>query len=256
VESLLGELAATVVLIAAQLKGSGRLTLQLKGNGAVSLLLVDCDEALRLCGMARAEEQCPQGASVPELLLGAGKVDNAGEGQLLLTLEQERSIYQSIVPLAGDTVSAIFSHYLMQSEQQEARLFLAANEAVSAGLFLQKMPGADTLDKDGWTRLTSLAETVRPEELLELEAESLLFRLFSEDALPQADAPAGLALFPRRAVYWHCPDNREKLIALIKSWGRKEAEAILTERGAIEIKDEIGNRIYRFDADDLAKIFA
>lgn len=256
VESLLGELAATVVLIAAQLKGSGRLTLQLKGNGAVSLLLVDCDEALRLCGMARAEEQCPQGASVPELLLGAGKVDNAGEGQLLLTLEQERSIYQSIVPLAGDTVAAIFSHYLMQSEQQEARLFLAANEAVSAGLFLQKMPGADTLDKDGWTRLTSLAETVRPEELLELEAESLLFRLFSEDALPQADAPAGLALFPRRAVYWHCPDNREKLIALIKSWGRKEAEAILTERGAIEIKDEIGNRIYRFDADDLAKIFA
>jgi len=252
VASLLGELAATVALIAAQLKGQGKLTLQLKGSGPVSLLLVECDEALRLRGMARAEN-CPPDARVPELL-GADKAEKSGEGQLLLTLAQDTGVYQSMVPLAGESVAAIFSHYLAQSEQQEARLFLAADEKVAAGLFLQKMPAADTLDADGWTRLTQLADTVHPEELLELEAEALLLRLFSEDALSEADA--GLALFPKRTVHWHCPDNREKLASLIQSWGREEAEAILAERGAIEIQDEISNRTYRFDSNDLAKIFA
>ncbi|MCL2075537.1 MAG: Hsp33 family molecular chaperone HslO [Betaproteobacteria bacterium] len=276
VASLLGELSATVALIAAELKGQGRLTLQLKGYGAISLLLVDCDEALRLRGMARAGT-CPQGASARELL-GAGKEGADGEeGRLLLTLEQETGLYQSIVPLAGDTVSAIFSHYLAQSEQQEARLFLAADKEVVAGLFLQKMPAADSMDADGWTRLTRLADTVRSEELLGLEAASLLFRLFPEDAAAEADedvaatagqnvaaraggymegAPAGLVLFPARSVSWYCPDNREKLAALIKSWGRAEAEAVLTEQGAIEIYDEIGNQTYCFDATDVARIFA
>jgi len=253
VESLLGELAATVALIAAELKGQGRLTLQLKGEGPVSLLLVECDETLRLRGMARAGV-CPQDASVPELL-GVGKECATGEaGQLLLTLAQDESFYQSIVPLAGESVAAIFNHYLTQSEQQEARLFLAADKEVAAGLFLQKMPAADSMDADGWTRLTRLAATVRSEELLELDAELLLFRLFAEDAVAENDT--GLLLFPARTVSWHCPDNREKLVAMIKSWGRAEAEAILTEQGVIEIQDEVGNRAYRFDADAVARIFA
>jgi len=254
VASLLGELAATVVLIAAQLKSQGKLTLQLKGNGPVSLLLVECDKALCLRGMARAED-CPPNARVPELL-GAGKGGDSGEGQLLLTLAQEAGVYQSMVPLAGDSVAAIFSHYLAQSDQQEARLFLAADETVAAGLFLQKMPTADTLDADGWTRLTYLAGTVRPKELLGLEAETLLLRLFPEDAMPSVGAPVGVLFSLERAIHCHCPDNREKLAALIKSWGRGEAEAILAERGVIEIQDEISNRTYRFDKDDLAKIFA
>jgi molecular chaperone Hsp33 len=256
-ESLLGELAATVTLIAGGLKGQGRLTLQLKGEGAISLLLVECDDELRLRGMARAGT-CPPDATVPQLL-GMGKgMASEGEGQLLMTLEQDTGFYQSIVPLAGETVAAIFNNYLTQSEQQDARLFLAANENVVAGLLLQKMPAADSMDADGWLRLSSLAATVRREELLDLEAESLLFRLFPEDAALEAGVTqdSGLLLFPKRSVSWHCPDNREKLTAMIKSWGREEAEAILAEQGVIEIQDEIGNKTYRFDADDVAAIFA
>jgi len=253
-ESLLGELAATIAIIAGELKGQGRLTLQLKGDGPISLLLVECDEELCLRGMARAGN-CPQDAPVAELLgVGsAGSGGDAGEGQLVLTFEREAGFYQSIVPLAGETVAEIFTNYLTQSQQQDGQLFLAADANAAAALLLQKMPGADSLDADGWRRLTSLAGTVRREELLELDAASLLLRLFPEDAA--GDEEAGLLLFPERTVSWHCPDNREKLAAMIKSWGREEAEAILAEQGVIEIQDEISNRVYRFDAEAVAEIF-
>ncbi|MDR0528401.1 MAG: Hsp33 family molecular chaperone HslO [Zoogloeaceae bacterium] len=266
---LLGELSVTAALIAAQLKTPGRLTLQLRGTGLVSLLLADCLPAeaengtesqtcLALRGIARFEA-LPENAGQTRLL-GVKKRGGA-EGQLTLTLDlpESRLPYQSVVPLTGETLAEIFTHYLAQSEQQEARLFLAADAQNAAALFLQKMPDADQKDADGWTRLTSLAATARPEELLRLVPEELLRRLFPEDSAAREDAHGGepgLLLFPARPVGWHNPDNREKLAALIRSWGRKEAETMLAEQGGeIVIRDEIGARAYRFDRAAVEEIF-
>jgi molecular chaperone Hsp33 len=235
---LLGEMTAVTVLIAANLKQPGRMTFQLKGAGPVRLLLIDCDEQLHLRGMAQAEGGLGE-AAVPDLL---------GHGQLALTLDIPglRQPYQSLVPLAGDSIAAVFEHYLERSEQQPTRLFLAASGQAAAGLFLQRMPGADGKDPDGWNRVQILAETVRPEELLDLPSVGLLTRLFPEE---------NVRVFDPRQVAYHCPEDWTKIHAMLRSLGRKECEAILQEKGEILIHDEVCNRDYRVDYQALAELF-
>lgn len=230
VSQLLGEMAAVTVLIAANLKQPGRMTFQLRGQGPVNLLVLDCDQDLRLRGMARADANI-QPAPVPDLL---------GHGQLALILDVAglEAPYQSLVPLDGDNLAAIFEHFLARSEQQPARLFLAANEKAAAGLFLQKLPGADQRDPDGWNRLQALAETVRPEELLELGSVALLTRLFGEE---------DIRVYDPRPVHYHCPEDWDKIHRALLGLGQAECRAILAEHGEIALTDDICNRQYRLD---------
>lgn len=246
VAQLLGELAAVTALIGAQLKQPGRLTFQLRGGGPIQLLVMDCDEQLRMRGMARSNPVVLP-APAPELL-GAHQ---GGQLMLSLDLPSARVPYQSYVPLVGDHMSAIFEHYLEQSEQQPSRLFLTASSQAAVCLFLQKMPEADQRDPDGWQRITQLAATVKTRELLELDAEALLSRLFHEEVEAH-----GVRLYEPRPVAYHCPENRAKVADMIRGLGRADAETILAEHGEIVIADEICNREYRFSAEDVAALFA
>jgi len=238
VSRLLGEMTAVTVLIAANLKQPGRMTFQLKGSGPVSLLVIDCDEQLRLRGMAKAQPDIAD-AAVPDLL---------GHGQLALTLDLAglSQPYQSLVPLDGDSIATVFEHYLERSEQQPTRLFLAASVQGVAGLFLQKMPGADQRDPDGWNRVQILAGTVRPEELLDLPSVGLLTRLFPEE---------DVRVFDPRQVTYHCPEDWEKIHGMLRTLGRKECEEVIREHGEIHIQDEVCNRDYRIKASDLDTLF-
>ena len=235
---LLGEMSATTVLLGDELKQPGRLTIQLRGNGPISLLVIDCNEHLQLRGMARCAGQ-PPGDSVPELL---------GDGQLLLSLDvaAQREPYQSIVPLDGKSIGEVFEHYLRQSDQLPARFFLAASRSAAAGLFLQKLPSADQCDGDGWTRIEALATTVKGTELLSLASEELVRRLFPEETV---------RLFTARPVTYHCPEDWEKVRSLLRSLGPSEVYAALREHGEVLVKDDICNREYRFDAPAVEKLF-
>ena len=236
---LLGQLSVVTTLITANLKQAGRLTFQLRGEGAVSLLVMDCDEQLRLRGMARAPAELTAG-SLPQLL---------GEGALTLTLDTAgmRQPYQSHVPLQGETVAAVFEHYLQQSEQTPTRLWLAANQETAAGLFLQALPGADARDPDGWNRVQLLAGTVRAEELLGLGSISLIERLFPEE---------DVRVYDPRPVSYHCPRDPEKIETMLRSVGRAECESILAEHGEIRVHDDICNHEYVLDAAAVAALFA
>lgn len=242
VAALLGEMATVTALLAAQAKQDSRLTFQLRSRGPISLLLIDCNSDLQMRGMARAEPGIVA-TSAPELL-GAN-----ADGQLLLSLELPlaREPYQSIVPLVGDSIAAIFEHYLENSEQHASRLFLSAGPETAACLFLQKLPQADVRDTDGWNRITQLAASAKPEELRELDAATLLTRLFHEETV---------RLYEPRTVVHHCPEDREKIRGVIFSLGQTEAEHILAEHGAIVVQDEICNREYRFEAAEIAELFA
>lgn len=242
VAQVLGEMAAVTALIAAQLKQAGRLTFQLRSDGPINLLVIDCNEALQMRGMARADALIPEHASAVDLLGGAEG------GQLLLSLDfpEARQPWQSIVPMVGDSIAAIFEHYLEKSEQQPSRLYLAANAETAACLFLQKLPQADAHDADGWNRVQQLAATATAEELCTLPAEALLTRLYHEDTV---------RLYDPSTVVYHCPEDREKIRGMILSLGRQEAEHILEEHGEIVVKDDICNREYRFDAQEIAELF-
>lgn len=235
---LLGQLAVVTTLITANLKQAGRLTFQLRGAGAVSLLVMDCDEQLRLRGMARAGQNLSAG-SLPALL---------GDGALTLTLDTAgmRQPYQSHVPLQGDTLAAVFEHYLVQSEQLSTRLWLAANGEAAAGLFLQALPGAPERDADGWNRVQILADTVRAEELLGLGSIKLIERLFPEEEV---------RVFDPRPVSYHCPRDPEKIESMLLAMGRTECEAVLAEQGEIRVHDDICNHEYVLDAAAVAALF-
>ncbi len=139
VAQLLGETAAITALIAGQLKQPGRLTLQLRGNGPIQLLVMDCNEQLQMRGMARSN---PVVLPAPvHQLLGA---DQGGQLMMSLDMPNARHPYQSFVPMVGDSIAAIFEHYLEQSEQQPSRLFATAGPQAAACLFLQKMPASPT----------------------------------------------------------------------------------------------------------------
>lgn len=242
VARLLGEVTVVTLMVGGQLKQPGRLTAQVRGNGALSLLVVDCDQQLRLRGMATAAADLAD-APLPELI---------GDGHLVITLLPDIAAtpYQSVVPLEGATVAEVFEHFLEQSEQQPTALWLAADGDTASGLFLQKLPGADTRDADGWARVCQLAGTVTPDELKRLDTETLLTRLFHEEM--QA---GGVRVFDPVEPCHHCPRDEDKVRRLVVSLGRAEVESILAEKGELHIHDDMCNHDYRFGPEDVARLF-
>ncbi len=236
---LLGELAAVTALIGSNLKLPGRVTFQLQGHGPVRMLVMDCDEQLRMRGLAKTRDEHVTPAPVRQLI---------GDGQLMLTLQTNVAAerpYQSHVPIEGDTLAEIFENFLERSEQTPTRLWLTADGKYACGLFLQKLPGADERDADGWNRVQHLAATVTPEELA-LPAETLLGRLFPEETV---------RLFEAQAVRYHCPRDAEKVLNMLRTLGREEVAEMLEEHEEIVIQDDICKHEYHFGEEVLAQLF-
>lgn len=239
VEAVLGEMCAITSIIATSLKQSARLTFQLSGHGPVSLLVIDCTEQLNLRAYARHDEAAADSNGFAQLV---------GDGQLLMSLDMAsaRQPYQSYVPISGNSVSELFEHYLEQSEQQPAHLYLIADQSQAVGLFLQKLPGADDKDADGWNRVTQLAATVKPEELRGLTPEILLSRIFAEETV---------RLFAPQAVTHDFPPDRTKIETMLRSLGREQLEEVLAEHGEVAIHDDLSNHDYRFSAEQIRALF-
>jgi molecular chaperone Hsp33 len=231
---LLGETTALGVLLGANQKGRNRLTLQVQGEGRVRLLVADCTAELKIRGMAHYDEK--PGSPF------------AG-GRLAVTLEDAASgqLYQSLVPLEGDTLPEIFEHYLAQSEQAEARLWLFADARAVCGLLLEKLPGADQRDADGWNRVRRLAATLTLRETIDAQPYDLLTRLFPEELL---------RVFRLYPVAYYCPYDVEKVKDVLRALGREELAGILAEKGEVVIRNEMCNHEYRFGAGEIAQLFA
>jgi molecular chaperone Hsp33 len=113
-------------------------------------------------------------------------------------------------------------------------------------LLLQKLPDADQKDADGWARVEQLAASVSDLELTALPAEQLLARLFSEEAV---------RVYEPKPVSYACKRDVRKVEAMLRSLGREEVEATLAELGVVEVKDDICNQVYRFDAAAVRRLF-
>lgn len=239
IASLLGHTTALNVLLGANQKGSGRVTLQVQGSGPVRLLVSDCTPELRIRGMASYEK---------DLLAVASERGLLGNGRLSVTLEDMKSgqFYQSLVPLEGDTLQQIFEHYLSQSEQLSAFLRLYADGGALCGLLLEKLPGADAKDPDGWNRVQHLASTLTLDETRDAQPYDLLTKLFPEELM---------RVFRLYAVEYHCPYDEDKVKDMLRGLGRREVEAILAEQGEVVIRNEMCNHEYRFDARAIAALF-
>jgi len=240
VAELLGHTAALSVLLGANQKGLSRVTLQVQGSGPVGLLVADCTSDLRIRGMAQYDAARVAGCAERGLL---------GDGRLALTFEDMRSgqLYQSLVPLEGETLQDIFALYLSQSEQLPAFLRLRADQGALCGLLLEKLPDADRRDPDGWNRITQLAATLTLDETRDAQPYDLLTRLFPEELL---------RVFPLYPVEYRCAYDPEKVKDMLRGLGRAEIESILAEQGELVIRNEMCNHEYRFDRLAVEEIFA
>jgi molecular chaperone Hsp33 len=237
---MMGELCAAAVLLAATLKLDGSMILQVHGKGAVKLLVVECSGDLELRATAKWEGEITHG-TLPELV---------GDGRFVITLDPKDGgqAYQGIVPLEGDSIADILQGYMTRSEQLETRLWLAADGNSAGGMLLQKLPEQGEIeDEDVWDRATKLADTLKPQELLNLPADELVHRLYHEE---------DIRMFEAQPVVFRCTCSRDSVANMLRMIGRQEVDEILTEREEIEVHCEFCNERYVFDRVDADAVFA
>lgn len=241
VRQLLGELMAASVLLASTLKFEGCLILQARGDGPLDTLMAECNHLGEVRAIAQLGDSWSDAAATLPLR------QLLGEGQLAITIDpEEGQRYQGIVPLDGDLLAECIEHYFDQSEQLPTRLWLASGDGLAGGMLLQVLPGGDRDgDADTWPRLQQLTDTVRPEELMELPADELLYRLYHEE---------NVELFPATDVAFQCSCSRERTEQVLVSLGHEELETLLEEQGRIAVSCQFCNQEYVFDRIDVAQM--
>jgi molecular chaperone Hsp33 len=240
VSRLLGEFLAAAVLLSTNLKFEGRLIMQVRSEGQIPLLMVECDHALQVRGIARGAQQATSHDT--DTLLR--------NGQLAITIDPiHGQRYQGIVPLLQGSLAQSLDAYFAQSEQLKTRIWLAADGQRAGGLLLQQLPAQITRDEDlrleQWHQACSLASTVKDEELLELNSEHLLYRLYHEEPV---------RLFEPSRIRFYCTCSRERTRNALCLIDPAEIAELLEELGSIAMECEFCNQEYRFARSDLIDV--
>lgn len=238
VRRLLGESLVASVLMSNTLKFEGTLSLQAQSEGPLRTLMAECSHDRFIRGLARFDEHAVTEDSLNDLL---------GQGRMAITITPDKGQrYQGVVPREHDSLAGCLEDYFARSEQIPTSLFLFADDTCSAGLMLQRLPGQTQQDDDLWERVNHLARTVEAEELLTLDSETILRRLFHEETVRVFDA---------EPVAFRCNCSRERTLNALESIGRDECYSILDDQGTIEMDCQFCHAHYRFDRNDIDHLF-
>lgn len=262
VSELLGEMLAAGVLMQSNIKFNGALVLQIMGDGPVKVAVAEVQSDLSLRATASVHGEVGEGARLSEM------VNVLNHGRCAITLDPKdkqpgQQPYQGVVPLHGDRqeklekMSEVLEHYMLQSEQLDTRLVLAADGNVAAGLLIQRMPleGKANLGKsreddigldEAFNRIAIFTQSLKRQELLELDADTILHRLFWEEKLLR---------FAPQTPKFACSCSRDRVSGMLINLGVAEVESILAERELIEVGCDFCGAQYRFDAIDASQLF-
>jgi len=230
-----GELMAATALLSANLKFSGRLTLQIRLTGNVTLLQAETTDKGQLRAIARYDETAEAG----ELTLS--------DGQMVITIEPEvGQRYQGITLIKGGNVAQALEEYFEQSEQLGSRFWLVCDGENAAGLMLQQMPSAEGDDPDAWDRLGHLASTVKDDELLHLNNDVLLHRLYHEEEV---------RIYPASELSFFCNCSKDRIGNALHQLGKAELQSIIDELGKVSINCEFCQQAYSFDQSQIDELF-
>jgi molecular chaperone Hsp33 len=242
----LGELMAASALLAATLKMEGSLVMQIQSKGALKLLVVECNSdvgaTIKMRATAKWGGEVTDNQNLFELI---------EQGQFMITLDpKDGQAYQGIVPIEGDSISAVLENYMMRSEQIDTKIWLSCDGNSAAGMLIQKLPETmnqetQILDEDIWNRVGYLAGTVTDDELLNLPTETLITRLFHEE---------DVRLFEPIITQFFCSCTRESVSNMLRMLGNEEINNIVEEQGKIEVNCDYCNAHYAFDKVDAAQL--
>lgn len=240
VKTVLSELLVATSLLTATLKFAGDITVQLQGDGPLSLAVINGNNQQQLRGVARVQGEIPEGADLKTLV---------GNGYLVITISpQEGERYQGVVGTEGDTTAACTEDYFQRSEQLPTRLFIRTGEhdgkAVAGGMLLQVMPAQDAQLND-FEHLATLTETIKAEELFTLPATDVLWRLYHEEEV---------TVYDPQDVEFKCTCSRQRCADALKTLPDEEVDSILADEGEIDMHCDYCGNHYLFNAMDIAEI--
>jgi len=240
VKNILAELLVATSLLTATLKFAGDITVQLQGDGPMSLAVINGNHKQQLRGVARVQDEIADDADLEALV---------GNGYLVITITpEEGERYQGVVGLEGDTLAACLEDYFMRSEQLPTRLYIRTGEIdgqpAAGGMLLQVLPAQDT-DSNDFEHLATLTDTIKTEELLTLPANEVLWRLYHEEEV---------TLYDPQDVEFKCTCSRERCAGALKTLPDEEINSILEEEGEIDMHCDYCGSHYLFNAMDIAEI--
>lgn len=231
VRRLLGEMLAAVALLSATLKFEGRLSLQASGDGVLSMLMSECTHQNHLRGIARIDGEI-EGETLLELF---------GHGQLIITIEPDQGRrYQGVVPLDQPDLARCLEQYFAHSEQLATRIVLCTDGQHAAGMLLQALPSSNQEQgfAENWNRISHLGATLSDQELLELDNETLLVRLFHEEHV---------RLYAPSELVFKCNCSKDRCLGALRTLSDAELDEMLDERGSIEMDCQFCNSRYQID---------
>ncbi|MBS0893197.1 Hsp33 family molecular chaperone HslO [Tatumella sp. JGM130] len=236
VQELLAELLVATSLMTATLKFEGNITVQLQGDGPLSMAVINGNNHQQFRGVARTRGDIDAGSTLKQM---------AGNGYLIITITPEKGErYQGVVGLEGDTVAACLEDYFMRSEQLPTRMIIRQNPQGAGGILLQVLPAQDT-STDDFEHLATLSDTIKAEELVSLPANDVLWRLYHQE---------DVTVFDPADIEFKCTCSHQRCGDVLKTVASEEIDQILAEDGKIDMHCDYCGAHYLYDAVDVANI--
>ena len=264
VGALVAELALLAALVGPTVKLRWKLSLQVRGNGAIRTLAADYYAPEHDGAPARVRAWASFDAA---RLDDRAPFAQIGEGYFALLIDQGEGTlpYQGITPLGGGSLSACAQTYFAQSEQLPTRFQLASGQSRlsgqaaqwrAGGMMLQTLGGsgegglieaADILqgaESEDWNRANLLLDTV---EVLELIGPSvgptdLLLRLFHEEE-PR--------VYDTQRVEFGCSCTSDRVRDTLSIYSAKDIAHMTTPEGIVTADCQFCGAHYEFDPQSL-----
>ena len=236
----LGELLAAGALLSGNLKTDGTLIIQVQGQGRLKMLVVEATSDQTVRATARWDEtaEINDDESLTDLL-GSNSV-------FVLTLQpKDAEPWQGVVPLEGSSIAQMLINYTKRSEQLDTQIVLASSNDACGGLLVQRLPETEP-DAVSWEHVSTLVQTLTPEELTRLDAQHVLYRLFHETP-PR--------VFDPESIEFACTCSRGKVSDMLLMLGGEEVGGVVAEQGSIQIDCDFCHAKYVFDETDVNALF-
>lgn len=251
VVNLLGEFMAACTLLSSTLKFKGRVSIQARSSGPIAMLMAEATDDYGIRAVASVDGPVA-GQLIPNDEAQTPSIKALlPDATMAITIEPEKGQrYQGIVGLESDSLAGCLENYFKQSEQLQTRFWLASDGQSAGGFLLQALPMQLSESEEqrqlDWDHAENLAATLKQEELLSLDQETILHRLYHQDPVRL------LTLSP---VRFQCSCSRARTEKALISLGKAELDSIISEQGKVTIDCQFCLQQYEFNSADVEHMF-
>ena len=248
VQVLLGEMLSATALLASTLKIKGRISLQIQASGSFKWAMAECNHLGEVRALADYEADPRFNAADSSSTVLSTLISPV----LFINIEPEfGERYQGIVALDKPNLAGCLMQYYDLSAQIPTRIVLASSAQRAGGLLIQLLPRnseeeQERVDQDLWPRLTMLTETLKIEELTDLESSEILYRLYNEEEvrLPEVEL-----------LKFGCTCSKERCVQALEQIGAEAVRETLEHQNPITMDCQFCNTQYSFSAEEALGLF-